>query len=208
MARLFGEEPDVAVVTESRTTAPSRDGRWFWPDDAPPGERFDPEERKVGVWTSRPAEPLDLGTVGPDATRTVAVRLLDPEVTVLGVCIPWHFAGVLERTDRLWEQHLRFLDALSVVLAELDGPVIVAGDFNQRVPRPPRGAKKPAAAMAATFAEFDIVTAGVPDGVEKQGIDHIALSSGLKASAVLGWPGTEKVRRHSDHDGAGAVLPV
>ncbi len=204
--RLFGWSPDLAVVTESRTTAPEGDGRWFWPDEPPPGDRFAPEERKVGVWTSRAGESIDLGAGGPDPTRIVAIRLLDPAITVLGVCIPWHFAGVRERTDRLWEQHLRFLEALGLVVAELDGPVVVAGDFNQRVPRAPRGAKAPAEAMQGTFADFDIVTAGVPEGVEKQGIDHIALSRGLEASSVWGWSGAEGGRRYSDHDGAGAVV--
>lgn len=205
--RLMEWQPDVAVVTESRVTMPPADGRWWWSTEPTEG-RFDVDERKVGVWAREPAELVDPGPDGPDASRIVVIRLADSGVFVVAVCIPWHFAGVRAGTDRLWGQHLEFLGRLGPLLGRLDGPVVVAGDVNQRAPRSARGARKPAAALMEALDGFRVVTSGVLDGVERVGIDHIAVSSGIEARAVWGWPASDGERRHSDHDGAGAELVI
>ena len=51
-----------------------------------------------------------------------------------------------------------------------------------------------------TFVELDIVTAGTLPGCEKPGIDHIAISSHLRAARVQGWPKNVTGTVVTDHD--------
>ena len=84
--------------------------------------------------------------------------------------------------------------------------MVIAGDFNQRVPRRKGGRRDVAELLAQVLAEYEIVTAGVPAGCERQGIDHIALGAGLAASDVRGWPNDDGGVRMSDHDAVLAEL--
>lgn len=127
------------------------------------------------------------------------------EVTVLGVCIPWHMAEVTHRTGRQrkpWELHLEYIEVLAQVVARTEGPVVVAGDLNQRVPRARYGNRAAARALEAAFEPLVILTRGTVPGCDRQGIDHIAVSEELQAISVAGWPNKVKGHRMSDHDGA------
>ena len=104
---------------------------------------------------------------------------------------------------RPWELHLDFLAILADMNAEVAVPTVVAGDFNQRIPRVRYGNHSAAAALATTFEPLEIVTSGTPGGASRPGIDHIALSGHLRAERVWGWPNEVGGRRLSDHDGAG-----
>ena len=87
-------------------------------------------------------------------------------------------------------------------------PCVVAGDFNQRIPRV-KGANRAAAeALAAAFTGLTVVTAGRIDGCDRPGIDHIACTEPLVAERVWGWRNDETRHRLSDHDGAAADLTV
>ena len=104
---------------------------------------------------------------------------------------------------RPWELHLDFLAILADMIAEVAVPTVVAGDFNQRIPRVRYGNHSAAAALATTFEPLEIVTSGTPGGASRPGIDHIALSFHLRAERVWGWPNEVGGRWLSDHDGAG-----
>src|SRR3546814_18022620 len=60
-------------------------------------------------------------------------------VLVVGVCVPWADAHVTTgRRDRQrWQDHRTYLDALGPLLRAVgdERPIIVSGDFNQRIPR-------------------------------------------------------------------------
>jgi len=110
--------------------------------------------------------------------------------------------GTDEPKARPWERHLLYLRHLDEVFDSVDEPFIAAGDYNQRYPRQKGGNKKVAEALATTFRDLDIVTAGTIRGCEKPGIDHIAVTPQLAARNVSGWPHNVTGNRLTDHDGA------
>ena len=130
-------------------------------------------------------------------------------VRVLAICIPWAMAEVVHRAGPRrapWELHHRYLADLAAVLdglADQDTePLVVAGDFNQRVPRVTGGNRAAAEALAATFAGMTIATAGRLEGCRRPGIDHIACNPALDVVRSWGWPNDVGGVRYSDHDGA------
>lgn len=208
---LHGLDADVSVLTEVRTGFPPNGGHMAFAGP-PVGEWFDDDERKVGVWSARPAEVVEFDSP-IDRSRFVAVRTDTPIgcVVVLGVCIPWHMAGVTHRTGPVrspWELHLVYLAELAKIMRALDEPFVVAGDFNQRYPRVKYSNRRAAETLDAAFEGVDIVTAGTISGCERPGIDHIAVNSSLVAAEVRGWRNDVTGNRLSDHDGAWADISV
>lgn len=205
---------DVLVLTEARTTMDPRDGHLLVASEAPRGDRFAPDERTVVAWSAKPWRPADHLDLGPIDRSRIVAGLTDTPIgplTVLGVCIPWHMAEVTYRVGRRrspWELHLVYLEQLTELLARCPAPFVVAGDFNQRTPRVKGANRRVAEALATTFAELDIVTAGQLPGCDRPGIDHIACSAGLQAGRVWGWRNDEGGNRLSDHDGAAAELVI
>ena len=60
--------------------------------------------------------------------------------------------------------------------------------------------------MANAFKDYNIVTQGVISGMDRAGIDHIALGATLSVKSVWGWPHEVTGTRLSDHDGAGCEV--
>ncbi|MFT7599497.1 MAG: endonuclease/exonuclease/phosphatase family metal-dependent hydrolase [Acidimicrobiales bacterium] len=200
------------VLTEARTNSTALvDGHALW-CEPPRGSRFAPDERKVLIWSRRPWRDIDrAGADGLDSTRFIAATTETPAgpIRVLGVCVPWHMAEVtypIEVKRRPWELHVRYLKRLETLLSDLKEPTVVAGDFNQRVPRLKYGNRAAAAALERAFLPLNVVTVGRPQGCSRPGIDHIALSPHLAAERVWGWPNDVTGARLSDHDGAGCQL--
>ena len=195
---------EVIVVTEARTSFMDGEG-YVRVSDPPLGTRFAEDERKVVVWSASPLEDVAIDS-SIDPRRFVAVRTATSigPLIVLGVCIPWHMAEVTYHSGpkkKPWEEHIEYLDHLKPILGQLGEPFVTAGDFNQRVPRPKGANRRVAEQLAATFADTEIVSSGVPSGCERQGIDHIAVSRELTATNVQGWPNDVSGNRLSDHDG-------
>ncbi len=204
-------KPDVMVVTETRTTFPERGGHTLW-SEPPRTTRHDADERTVLLWSRRPFTEVDrVGAPGLDTSRFIAATTETPigPIRVLAICIPWHMADVTHPLDvkrRHWELHLNYLEILSGLIADISLPTVVAGDFNQRIPRVRYGNHRAAAALEAAFTPLSIVTGGTPEGAARPGIDHIALSRHLRPERVWGWPNDVAGHRLSDHDGAGADI--
>lgn len=211
--QLVDLDPDVMVLTEARTAFPVGSGHALW-CEPPVGPWFAENERKVLAWSAQPWTDVDrIGIDGLDQTRFVSATTDTPigPLRVLAVCIPWHMAEVTYPIDAKrtpWELHIRFLELLGELLAASDVPTVVAGDFNQRIPRVKYGHRAAAEAMTRAFESFDIVTSGQLDGVTRPGIDHVAISPDLSAHRTWGWPNESDGRRLSDHDGAGVDLVV
>jgi endonuclease/exonuclease/phosphatase family metal-dependent hydrolase len=170
----------------------------------------DPARRKVAMWSANPWRDIDaIGDPQLPGGRFVAATTdtaLGP-LRVVGLCIPWRSAHVSTgRRDRAtWEDHLAFLRALPAVLVTQPHPLVVAGDFNQRVPHP---GKPTAAAITLTdaFRDLAIVTNG--DTSHGPLIDHIAIDPSLEASEpeVLGKQGADC--QLSDHHGVAVELQL
>lgn len=197
---------DVVCLTEAHATLPARDGHWVW-SDADYGYEGTGTRRKVGLWSRRPWADVDLvgsrdlpgGRFVVGTTDTSAGPL-----RVVGVCIPWRAAHVSTgRRDRApWEDHVAYLEALAALIPGWlnAGPLVVVGDFNQRIPRryAPIAAHE---ALLRAFAPLTIATTGVLPGLDRPVIDHVALGPGLRAGSVSGISRFDGDRRLSDHDG-------
>lgn len=203
---IAGYAPDVVCLTETHVTWPAVDGYWAWADpDYGYEQRGD--RRKVGLWSRSAWSEVDV--VGhpdlPGGRFVVGVTSTDlGPLRVVGVCIPWRAAHVSTgRRDRApWEDHVAYLRALGPLIDGWagDGPVVVTGDFNQRVPR----RHTPIAVheeLVRAFASSTIATAGDVAGLDGPVIDHVAVGPGLVASSVNGISRVVDERRVSDHDG-------
>jgi hypothetical protein len=208
---LFGQNADVMALSEVRTSIPTRGGHAEF-CEPPRGSTFAENERKIMIWSREPWVDIDrFGGDGLDQTRFISGTTATPvgDVRMIGVCIPWHMAEVTFPIDvkrKPWELHIRFLELLGELIADCPIPTIVAGDFNQRVPRIKGSHKAAAAAMSEAFDPFDVVTQGQLRGCIRPGIDHIAVSSHLRATDAWGWAHNVNGNRLTDHDGAAADL--
>ena len=97
--------------------------------------------RKVLLWSRQPWEEVDdLGHASMPPGRYVSGVTQTPvgKVRVIGICIPW--GGSRAGKDRgpkrkkYWEDHETYLGALTELLKGVrDRPLVIAGDFNQRI---------------------------------------------------------------------------
>ncbi|MCV7281688.1 endonuclease/exonuclease/phosphatase family protein [Mycolicibacterium flavescens] len=194
---------DVIVVTEAVSELLPADG---YTVDAGPywGYSQEPARRKVIVWSRHPLTPEHTGEAGATRGRLVAATAAFPHgpVRIVGVCVPWPDAHV--RTGRgdaqRWSEHLDYLDRFERWLPTVDDgtPTIIAGDFNQRVPRK-RQPIHVATRLAEALTGWTIHTAGaLPNGPH---IDHIATDHRLVLRWVDDWPSSDQCGRLSDHAG-------
>jgi endonuclease/exonuclease/phosphatase family metal-dependent hydrolase len=128
-----------------------------------------------------------LGHPGLPPGRFVAATMTTSlgDLRVLGVCIPWRDAHVRNgrRDRRPWQEHLMYLKVLRHVVArELhNGPLVVAGDFNQsfqsrRAPAPGREA------LALALEPLTVLTRGASCG--ERLLDHVAVGHPLTGGEV------------------------
>lgn len=177
------------------------------------GYPLKPGRRKVILWSRSPWRDVDaLGHPELPRGRFVSGTTQTPagEVRFVGICIPWKDAHVRTgRRDRTpWQDHLSFIHALEEHLLRIPAglPAIVAGDFNQRLPR--SHAPLPVAeALQHMLDGFTVPTAGIIPPIGRQVIDHLAHTRALAATLVRAWPGTRADGLHlSDHDGVSVEL--
>ena len=213
--RIDGHGPDVVCLTETHTDLMSPGGHVIYsqPDT---GYGVRENMRKVMLWSYEPWKQVDgvgHSSMPPGRYVTGVTRTPVGEVTVIGVCIPWHMsrAETKRGPERKspWEDHARYLECLTELLKGVKGrPLIVLGDFNQRVGQgkfvPPtlRSALRDAMPDHLTIATSALGYRG------NRVIDHMALSDELTAeslSVIGNMAGESKL---SDHCGVGAILSV
>lgn len=206
--QLVGLDADIIVTTEDSVH-----------DWAPYPHRLDAGSdwgypiregrRKVIAWSRTPW--IDRAELRASATRgrfvQGATKVGGSLVQILAVCIPWQNAHVRTgRRDRsMWGEHLEFCEALKPAVAEAAtaGVTIVAGDFNQRIPRfgQPRVV---AEALEDALRPLEIPTSGEhPVG---RLIDHIAVGRDVVVRDVTAWPNIIDGHRISDHRGVAVSL--
>lgn len=204
---ITGLKPDLICLTEAWTQSLSSLGGHTV---SSPGVAWSPkheDERKVLLWSPTPWR--DAGVVtGLEETGSAVTGMTTLggiETRVVGICIPYNFASPLGRTPKVkpWHQHESYLKKLKPLLDAWarQGPTIVLGDFNRRIPRV-WGPRASYALLKNAFENYEIATAGVLQGVNDRTIDHVAHFGPFSTSAVTGRPAeASDGRRRSDHFG-------
>jgi len=202
-AVLSAADADVVVVTEGVRELLPAGG---YAVDAGPdwGYGHKPSRRKVIVWSRFRLTADFVGVEGATRGRLAAATAETPDgpVRVIGVCIPWRDAHVSTgRGDATaWSEHLDYLERLERLLAGLDQdvPTVIAGDFNQRIPRE-RQPVRVAERLSQVFAGWTVHTVGaLPNGPH---IDHVASNQRLLVETVNDWAASDHLGRLSDHAG-------
>lgn len=208
LAQLTELDADVVVTTEDST----HDWEEYpYRMDAGPdwGYPTHGNRRKVIAWSRTPwTERKELDAPATRGRFVGGVVQLDGlAVNVLAVCIPWSDAHVRtgRRDAKRWAEHLEFCAALQpvVIAAAAAGLTIVAGDFNQRIPRT-RQPPDVASALDDALGPLRVSTAG--EQTVGRLIDHVAVSPTVTVLDVAAWSNIVDGHRISDHTGVAVTL--
>jgi endonuclease/exonuclease/phosphatase family metal-dependent hydrolase len=171
------------------------------------------ERRKVILWSRSIWTEID--TLGdPLMPPGRFVSGVSNDIRFVGVCIPWRDAHVKtgRKDKKLWQDHLSYCEGLQRVLerySELEYPLCVFGDYNQRIPRVSQPKHIADALLTAMPPDFSIVTEGMTDPENKNLIDHFSISSTLNALSIEILPRFDSDgTRLSDHVGVVATLQM
>ena len=213
--RIDLHDPDVICLTETAEELLSPDG---YPICSQPdyGYPLTKNRRKVMLWSRYPWERVDdLGHESMPPGRYVSGVTQTPvgEVTVIGTCVPWHGSRIEARRGavqkRRWEDHARYLDGLSELLKELqDRPLIVTGDFNQRIGQGKFVPKYLRSALEDAMPEHVTIATSALGHRGRRCIDHLALSEEFAAESLSVIGNIAGEGKLSDHCGVAAVLSV
>ncbi len=215
LKRIEEHTPDVICLTESNIELLSPGGYVICsqPDY---GYKIAENRRKVMLWSREPWDRVDdlgLESLPPGRYVSGVTRTPVGDVTVSGICIPWHGSRTEERRGagrkKAWEDHEIFLSGLSEILAGVQGrPLIVTGDFNQRIGQRGYSSRKLQSMLRDAMPERVTIATSALGRAGRRSIDHIALSENLVAeslSVVSNIAGGSKL---SDHFGVAAMLSI
>ena len=135
---LAAPDCDILCVTEGYAEIFPDGGNMVAGGDDP-GYPIVEGQKNVLLWSKEPWE--NVRRVGPQQMpEGVAGTTTTPigSLTVVGVCIPWHFAHVNTglKNRGPWDVHRDWLSSFATTtFATASRRTIVLGDFNQRIPR-------------------------------------------------------------------------
>ena len=200
-------DADVVVMTEGCRELLPADGHVIDGGKDWGYQLKDPRRRKVIVWSRHPWSEVDHGLEsqlpsGRFVTGTTTAQ--EHTLRVMGICIPWRDAHVRSgRKDRSpWDDHLSYLSALKPLIREQQSELIVAGDFNQRVPR----GNQPRHCFDALMETFAPITICTDLNIERPMIDHVAHSSDFLATHIEVVDNFHLELKLTDHRGVVVTL--
>lgn len=203
------QAPDLACFSEAYPETLPPDGYLISSSDDT-GYTNDGGRRKVFLWSREPwseewrAEETTLPGGRFVSGVTTGIRCV-------GLCIPWRMAHVNtgHRDRKPWEDHIVYLEALQSILAgflALPEPLLVTGDWNQRIPRT-RQPEEASELLQCALAGLEVTSTGVPQGFDEPLIDHLAVSPKIQCSALDPIPSRDSDGKPlSDHVGFTAVI--
>ncbi|MDX1292373.1 MAG: endonuclease/exonuclease/phosphatase family protein [Hyphomonas sp.] len=209
-------EPDLVFLTEAHHDSLSQMGGFTIDHPGYDAGRKAASERLVLLWSRSEWEALPLPKNLHSAGGAVLGKTLvgDQTVFCLCICIPWHMCPTIKMDGKVvpWAQHVAFLKEIKPLLRELENthsPLIVAGDFNRRIPRR-WGPIEAYDLLTQAFDGLDIITTEALQPENAATIDHIAISSALTSKSVrtLSAIDPERRRPRSDHFGVLAELEI
>jgi len=196
-------QPDIFVLTEGCADLLPKsgcviDGGTDW-GYAPRDQR----NRKVLAWSKHPWSSVDLighHELPPGRFVSGTTQTDIGEIKVIGVCIPWQSAHTTtgNKNRKNWEDHEMYLTHLAPLIKSEGIPLIVGGDFNQRIPQ----SRQPLRIYKLLTETLDSLSVATIQGTEPPLIDHIAHSRRLKAESMSIIPDSDQLGRVSDHRGA------
>ena len=213
--RIDGYRPDVACLTEAHTELLSSGGHVIC-SRADYGYKTRMNMRKVMLWSREPWERVDdlgLGAMPPGRYVSGVTRTPVGEVTVIGTCIPWRGSRTEDRREserkKHWEDHARYLDGLSELLKGVqDRPLIVMGDFNQRIGQGKFVPHYLQSALQDAMPEHMTIATSTLGHGGRRCIDHMALSEEFAAESLCVISNIAGESKLSDHCGVAATLSV
>ena len=172
-------------------------------------ESEDKRRRKVLLWSRYPlVDPIQGEGFQLPEGRFIAATVQHPvgDIRIYGVCIPWKDAHVRTgRKDRTpWEDHSTYLEGLRQLVEREKSPLVVLGDFNQRIPR----VSQPVLVAEQLSRCMDGLQVCTALPLDKPLIDHIAVSQQLVVTKVEVIPDHDTEGRLSDHRGVIAELTI
>ena len=201
MEVLDSTNADVIVLTEGcRELLPTNgfvvDGGSDWGYEVK-----DVRRRKVIMWSRNIWTSPSVGNEKFPAGRFVEATTSTPigDLKIFGVCIPWRGAHVStgRKNRKTWEEHLAYLKALAPCINENQKSLVVAGDYNQRIPRG-RAPHHVFDELTQTFKDLKFASDGV---VVDPLIDHVTHTHDMKANFFEVIPSTLDGQRLTDHRG-------
>lgn len=208
---LLNIAPDIACLSEAHTDILKGDYHGIF-SDPDHGYEVLPDRRKVTLWSRTAWRDVDdFGSPDLPKGRYVAGTTSTPvgDVRVLGLCIPWRNAHVSTgRRDRApWEDHERYLRALQPIVERerSTGPLLVMGDFNQRVPAR-LVPQHLATLLSQSLGDLRVWTAGSVDGADAALLCHAAGEFPGALVTRTGLSRFQEGRRLTDHNGALVVV--
>jgi endonuclease/exonuclease/phosphatase family metal-dependent hydrolase len=170
-------------------------------------ESTDERRRKVLLWSRYPLiDASDGDGLQLPGGRFIAATVQHPagHIRIYGVCIPWKDAHVRTgRKDRTpWQDHSTYLDGLRQLIQQVDSPLVVAGDFNQRIPR----VSQPVIVAEQLSRCMDGLQVCTALPLDKPLIDHIAISNHFSSSNVEIIPDRDEQGILSDHRGVATEI--
>jgi len=172
-------------------------------------ESEDKRRRKVLLWSRYPlVDPSQGKGFHLPEGRFIAATVRHPigDIRIYGVCIPWKDAHVRTgRKDRTpWEDHSTYLEGLRQLVEQPKSPLVVLGDFNQRIPR----VSQPVLVAEQLSRCMDGLQVCTALPLDKPLIDHIAVSQELVSNKVEVIPDHDSEGRLSDHRGVIAEFTI
>lgn len=205
--------PEVVCLTETHDELLAGEGHSIssQPDYGYP---IKPHRRKVILWSKEPWRQVDdVGAESMPPGRFVSgvTQTSLGEVTVVGICIPWHASRTearrgSERKDR-WEDHKKYLARLTEVLEHITTHrLIVTGDFNQVIGAGSRAPHELRSALEKAFGNRLTIVSSTLAFNGRKAIDHIALSDDLNSKSLGAISNVDGDRKLSDHFGVVAEI--
>jgi len=199
--RLHPHQPEVMVFTEA--VLDPADGAAVYTAESDYGYAHDGSRRKVLCWVRDPRLVTSKDTGFAVSPSGRFVRITYDGLIIDGWCIPWRDAHVRSgRRDRLpWEEHQEFLRTVRGHYDDVGWPDIIAGDFNQRIPR--HGQPAPVFELLDSILNrYHLATAEVAGAIY-----HIAVRHGLFGK-LLGRLSKCPADGKADTDHEGYVIAV
>lgn len=223
-ALIEAHDPDVICLTEARPELMPEGGETITSQLSGAGNIENRGGRKVLLWSRFGWSDVD--TLGapclPEGRFVCASTSIDSVTwTVVGMCIPYFGYRINKRfwgddALRPWQGAETYLDALRNKVLPQDRfrqRTILLGDYNLHIPpgKASRQTKAVSRKCEATFAGWNIATAGEPDdpALDKRFIDHIAVSSDIRPLTIQFFSRFHAdSTRLSDHNGVCIDLEI